>query len=267
VIADSLIRQSLPASTELSEMDDVRATAILDGELVDEFERRLDVLLAELSPGWQVPELQEPYSNDARFWAYFRRDRKRSQVGDALMEWPETAVRLADAVLDVIACDEDVASNRQLIGPMLAAVGRRRVQKHLISVVETGGLLQKVCAVRAWYWSQVTLVYRSAEDLRDGAATPQSVAADYDVADLQAWYREACLAAFVSSDHVSTRGWLARGFILDESFYLPGLHDLVLQPRMIASADPIRYADLLAKTTDGTNMAAIEFDWKDEPPS
>jgi len=101
------------------------------------------VLLAELSPGWQVPELREPYSNDETFRAYFRRNRNRSQVGGALVELPEIAVRLAEVVLDAIVCDEDVAFSRKLIEPMLASLGRRRVQQHLIRVVETGGLLKK----------------------------------------------------------------------------------------------------------------------------
>jgi hypothetical protein len=52
-----------------------------------------------------------------------------------LAERPDAAVEVADAVLDTIACDENVSYNRQLIAPILKAVGRRRVQQHLI----TGG--------------------------------------------------------------------------------------------------------------------------------
>lgn len=239
-------------------MADVRAIATEYGELDDELERRLDALVDALSPGWQPPELPEPYRSDERFRAYHRRNAKRMQVGSVLSAQPAAAARLADMVLEAIVCDEDVSFNRQLIEPMLTAIGRRRVQQHLIATVGNGGPLQKVCAVRAWYWSQVTLVYRSTEDLHEHNPTPESVAADDDVADLRALCRTACLNAFVTCHHVATREWLARGFILDENFYLPEMHANVVRARQIAQADPGRFGDLLAKTTDGTNMAAIQ---------
>jgi hypothetical protein len=181
-----------------------------------------------------------------------------------LEQRPAAAAVVAGAVLDTIVCDEDVSFNRQLIEPMLKVVGRRRVQQHLITVVEQGGLLQKVCAVRAWYWSQVTMVYRSVQGLRDRDATPESIAADRDVADLRAQYRTACLHAFVGCAHAPTRGWLARGFVLDESFYPPASHPVVERARQIALADPALFKDLLAKTSDNTNMAAIHVSQADD---
>jgi hypothetical protein len=143
---------------------------------------------------------------------------------------------------------------------MLAAVGRRRVQEHLISVIESGSFLRRVCAVRAWYWSQAMLIYHSAQALQDGRPTAASKATDDEVADLRAWYRAACLTAFVDCDHNPTREWLAMGFILDASFYPSNLHGKVARARAIAESEPVRFKGLLARTDDGTNLAAIVFD-------
>ena len=99
---------------------------------------------------------------------------------------------------------------------------------------------------------------------REAHLPEQDGSAQHDeVADLRARYRAACLDAFVRCEHVPTREWLARGFILDESFYLPDSHALVAQARQIALADPDRFKDLLFKTADGTNMAAIHFQAED----
>lgn len=227
-----------------------------DGDLHTEFEQLLDDLLVDLCPNGS-PEIPEPYRSDQRFQAYERRNAKRIHVGDLLTARPDLAVALADRVLAVIACDEDVSFNKQLIYPVLNAVGRRTVQRYLISVIETGPAHKKVCAVRAWYWSQVTLVYESVQALREHRPTPASRAADDDVVDLRGQYRIACLAAFVTCEHAPTREWLAYGFLLKEGYYPANLHDLVARGRAIAEADRDRYKDLLAKADDGTNMAQI----------
>ncbi|MCP2323397.1 hypothetical protein HDA40_001904 [Hamadaea flava] len=230
-----------------------------DGDLHAELEQRLDELLAELCPAWQPAELPDPYRNNERFVAYHRRNLKRIQVGDQLTAQPDRAANLAERVLDTIVCDEDVSFNKQLIYPLLDSIGRRRVQRYLISVIETGPASKKVCAVRAWYWSQVSLVYNSMDALQQGWPTDASRAADDDVADLRGQYRAACLAAFVACDHVLTREWLAQGFILKDEFYPPNLLDLVAQARAIAESDPSRFKELLAKNEDGTNMAQVDF--------
>jgi hypothetical protein len=234
--------------------------AWVNGDLTGAFEGRLDDLLAELCSDWAMPELPTKFASNQAFRMYHRRNAKRQQLAGVLRERPDVAVAVADRVLDAIVCDEDVASNRQLIEPMLAAVGRRRVQEYLISAVASGSLLQRVCAVRAWYWSQAVLVFDSSRALRDRRPTAVSQATDDKVADLRAWYRAACLTAFVDCDHTPTREWLANGFILNDSFYPSNLHGKVTQARAIAEADPDRFKDLLAKTMDGPNLAAIRPD-------
>jgi hypothetical protein len=222
-----------------------------------EFEQRLDELLADLHPGWQPADLPERYRSDRRFSDYHRRNAKRAQVGDVLKARPDAAAGHADGVLAAIACDEDVSSNKQLLHPAQQAVGRRAVQRYLISVIDHGPAHKKVCAVRAWYWSQVSLVYESVEAPRQNWPTRASKAADDSVADLRGEYRIACLTAFVACDHESTREWLARGFLLVEEYYPAHLHHLVARARAVAEARPSQYKDLLARKHDGTNMAQL----------
>ncbi|MFC4071395.1 hypothetical protein [Actinoplanes subglobosus] len=228
-----------------------------DGDLVSEFDQRLDELLAEVDPGWRPEEPPEPYRSDQAFRAYHRRERRRMHLGEVLREHPDTAAACAPRVLAAVACDEDVSANKQLLHPVMAVVGRRAVQRYLISVVEHEPAHKKVCAVRAWYWSQVSLRYRSFEDFREERPTPESRAADDDVADLRADYRNACLAAFVEHGHPPTREWLSRGFLLVEDYFPPNLHHLVARARAIAEADPERYHELLGRESDGTTMAQI----------
>ena len=137
--------------------------------------------------------------------------------------------------------------------------GRRTVQRYLISVVEHELAHKKVCAVRAWYWSQACLVYDSVEALHQHRLTRASQAADDEVRDLRDQYRIECLAAFVACDHEPTREWLGHGFLLVNEYYPPSLHQLVSRARAVAEADPSRYQDLLAREHDGTNLAKIRF--------
>jgi hypothetical protein len=232
-----------------------------NGHLYLIFEQRLDAVLVELGvdPA-TVPAGALSDSDSESFRAYSRRNMKRMAVSEALRRFPDRAAIVAPRVLEAITCDEDVSFNRQLIEPITAAVGRRVVQRHLISVIESGALLERVCAVRAWYWSQVTLVYRTWEDREAGRPTAQSRAADDDVADLRALYRAACLVAFIDCDDIETREWLAHGCILDPAFYPASLHAAVAQVRQIAEADPVRFANLLSKKEDGTNLMAVGRD-------
>ena len=135
------------------------------GDLDSEFEQRLDRILAVLCPDWSPPDVPDTYRDGERLRAYRRSCAKRLQVAGQLDARPDAASALAGQVLDAIACDEDVSFNRHLIHPMLHAVGRRRVQRYLISVIDDEVAHKKVCAVRAWYWSQVSLAYDSVRGL------------------------------------------------------------------------------------------------------
>ena len=211
----------------------------------DEFERHLDGLLARLDPVWTMPEL--PGEIDGPHRQYERLNVKRSTVAAMLISPPDRAVALAGPVLDAIVRDDDPTLNRQLIGPMLHAIGRREVKRRLITAVETGPAHQKLCAARAWYWTE-------GYGLRESRANPltpaERQAADDKVADLRAEFRIACLAAFVMSADDDTRDALAARFLLVDRYYPPTVHDLVAQARAIAEAEPERYARLLARSED-----------------
>ncbi|MEV4411418.1 hypothetical protein [Catellatospora sp. NPDC049609] len=226
-----------------------------DGALHAGFEERLDELLAKFLPRWQDPS--RPLDPDEAAVSARRRRDKRALLAAQLREQRARAVELAEPLLHAVVHDEDESLNRQLVEPLVEVVGRRRVQTHLIQTVAWGHPHLKVCAVRAWHWSQVTLVYDSDEALLDGRPTAASRLADDRVADLRGWYRAACLEAFVTTEHAPTRDWLARGFLLDEGHYLPDQHHLVIQARAIAEADPGRYLALLTRTEDGTSLASF----------
>lgn len=228
-----------------------------DGGLHTEFEARLDELLGRFLPRRQPPPQPVTPGGDLRLRAARRLLDKRALLAAQLREQRARAVELADELLHAVVCDEDEALNRQLVEPLVELAGRRRVQHHLIRTVEWGGAHRKVCAVRAWHWSQVTLVYASDEALREGRPTAASRLEDDRVADLRGWYRAACLEAFVQAGDGPTRDWLARGFLLDESHYLPDQHELVSRARKIAEADPGRFLSLLTRTEDGTSLAVL----------
>jgi hypothetical protein len=89
-------------------------------------------------------------SEDESFRSYSRRNMKRTAVSNALKQFPDSAAVVAPRVLEAISCDEDVSFNRQSIEPVIAVVGRRAVQRYLISVIESGALLERVWAMHAW---------------------------------------------------------------------------------------------------------------------
>ncbi len=228
-----------------------------DGGLHSEFEARLDELLLKFLPRRQPPAQPVGPDGDLRSRAARRRLDKRALLAAQLGEQRARTVELADELLHAVVCDEDETLNRQLVEPLVEVAGRRRVQHHLIGTVEWGGAHHKVCAVRAWHWAQVTLVYDSDEARREGRPTAASRLADDRVADLRGWYRAACLAAFVQAGDDATRDWLARGFLLDEGHYLPDKHELVSRARKIAEADPGRFLSLLTWTEDGTSLSVL----------
>lgn len=119
------------------------------GDLDSEFEQRLDRILALLCPDGSPADVPGTYRDDECFRPYRRICAKRLQVAHQLEARPRAASALAGQVLDAIACDEDVAFNRHLIHPMLYTVGRRRLQRYLISVIDGDVTHKKVCAVRA----------------------------------------------------------------------------------------------------------------------
>jgi hypothetical protein len=228
-----------------------------DGQIAErwtEFEGHLDALLVIFDPAWVQPPIPP---GDPLQRQYERLCVKRLHVGGVLQRDPGRTAAHAAAILDAIVRDDDPSFTKQLVGPLIAAIGRRAVQRHLIQVAETGSAPQQVCATFAWYWSQVTLVYRSPGDLDEKRATERSRAADDLVADLRAGYRIACLTAFVASRDDYVRERLADWFLLVEHYYPPTMGDLVAQARAIAEADPRRYARLLARSDDGSILGRL----------
>lgn len=59
-------------------------------------------------------------------------------------------------VLRAAVHEPDPSLNRQLVEPLVAAYGHRRVQLALIAYLETGSVPDAAGAARAWYWTHRT---------------------------------------------------------------------------------------------------------------
>jgi hypothetical protein len=81
------------------------------GDLDAEFERRLDEILAEVSPEWVPAPPPGSLRDEQRFRDYWRRNVKRMHLGDVLKARRDVAAERAEAVLAAVVCDEDVSFN------------------------------------------------------------------------------------------------------------------------------------------------------------
>ncbi|MGF6888005.1 hypothetical protein ABIA39_006518 [Nocardia sp. GAS34] len=113
------------------------------------------------------------------------------------------------------------------------------VHEAIVEYVRTGTPAEKVGATMAWYCAYPNGRHSSREDLAD-----ENVQAA--LADLRRQYRAACLAAFLASDDPDDRRDLSFGFTLDPAAYPPEDRPALLRARQIVTADPERYARILA---------------------
>jgi hypothetical protein len=208
----------------------------------------LDGLIRELCPEWSCV-LPAPLEGSQERYGFLIAA-KRMQVARVLQRQPERAATLAGLVLAAIVVDEDPSSNRQLVEPLVAAIGRRAVLASLLSYVELGSPAQRAGATRGWYWAQPTVVYATSADLDAGRPTVASQVEAEEVADLRRAFRIACLTAFLGTAEVEVRAALAMWFTLGPEDYPLEMAAQVDQARRIAARDPQRYQRLLANTTE-----------------
>jgi hypothetical protein len=216
-------------------------------DVTEDVQDLLDGLIQQLCPGWEcvLPERLE--ANHARHELIAA---KRMQVARALQRSPDQTLALAEQVLAAIVADEDPSCNRQLVEPLVAAVGRRAVLAGLLSYVQSGSPAQKAGAVRGWYWAQPTVVYASSADFRARRPTLSSRGEADEVADLRRLLRTACLTAFLTTEDAQVRAELAMWFTLNPGDYPPAIAGSVDHARRVAAGDPQRYHRLLANTTE-----------------
>jgi len=171
--------------------------------------------------------------------------------GPSRRSWQHRARRLIDTEVRQSPADEawfdplvraaiyepDPSFNRELVEPALAVFGRRRVQMALLEYLRTGTNVQRAGAARAWYWTQVPLVYVGLSSI----PTPESKA-EYDAfADLRREWDETALHVFVTNEDLDVRRCLIPGLDLRAQNYPEHLRETVVRAIDIARTHPDDY--------------------------
>jgi hypothetical protein len=159
-----------------------------------------------------------------------RRAKEASDAGSVPEDWFEPLIRAA-------VHEPDPSFNRQLVEPAIAAFGRRRVQLALIAYLDTGTAPDIAGAARAWYWTQVPLVYVGGSK----NATPESTAEYEAFSDLRKRYRYIALRRFVTEDDLDVRRCILPGIPLYPRAYPADMHDLVARAVQIARTSSDEY--------------------------
>jgi hypothetical protein len=176
---------------------------------------------------------------------YLRCERKRAAIGRAAARDLDLVRANAAPVLNAAVHDQCRSGNRQLIDPLVAALGYRPVQGELIGYVDKGTDAEAIGATMAWYWARPPLVYLGTANWERGQPTADSKAAWDALTDLRTRYRHACLRAFLARDNPEARFAMSLGFTLDPGEYPPELTPDLKHARRIALADPDRFERLL----------------------
>jgi hypothetical protein len=134
------------------------------GERLRLFEPLLDELAAEFCPEAIRPmgSRGDPVSD-----AYHRCEVKRHRVGEACASDRQAVLDHADEIMHAIAHDHCPSGNRQLIEPLVNALGPRRAMERILGFLETGSSTERLGAAMAWYWAAPTLQYSTLDELRN----------------------------------------------------------------------------------------------------
>ncbi|MCX5402664.1 hypothetical protein OHA37_02040 [Streptomyces sp. NBC_00335] len=218
------------------------------------FEPMLDELLTAFSPDWELPPIMEGEER------YHCNEVKRFEVGEAAAQDLEATRQHADLLMRAAVHDQCRSGIRQLIEPLVKAIGHRQVQSAIVDYMRTGSDAEKVGASMAWYFARPGLQYASMEDLRRGVPTEESKAELEALADLRDDYRAACLSVFLTCEDPETRQDLSLDLSLDATIYPAALQDSHEKARRIILADPERYRLLLGRCTHASSPMESQQD-------
>lgn len=183
----------------------------------DAFEPLLDELAAIFCRGQDLARAGSLGEAASR---YMRCEIKRLAIGRVASRNLAAVREHADLLLRAAVYDQCRSGNRQLVEPLVTALGRRQVKEALITYVETGTDAETIGATMAMYWTGVRLRY---SDWSHRELTASSKAELESVTDVHSRYRQACLHAFVTRDDPQLRFALSLGFTLDPAAYPPEL--------------------------------------------
>jgi hypothetical protein len=208
------------------------------------FEPFLDELAMIFCTGQHLAVTRPP---DAAVSQHWRCEVKRLAIGRAAAGDLAAVREHAALLLSTVVHDQCRSGNRQLIEPLVTALGHRRVQEALISYVETGTDAETIGATMAMYWARPPLRYTNWSRREPTAG---SKAAHDALADLRDRCGHACLHAFVRRDSPEVRFALSLRFTLDPAAYPPELLPELRRAQRIILADPSSYERILRTCKD-----------------
>ena len=163
------------------------------------------------------------------------RDEKRKWFVAAVFAKAPVPKRLFEPFLTAAINEKKPSLNRQFVEPCIHAWGHRRVNEHLLAVVEAGDAPEIAGAVAALYWANMSITFSGeVPEYTLEHATPESRAAFLELKDVWERKRELYLTTFINKDNVEVRRQIIPSLKLDESVYCDELKPLVGQAIEIA---------------------------------
>jgi hypothetical protein len=178
------------------------------------FEPLLDELAAVFCPGQDLDARPEGRVESR----YVRCEVKRLAVSRAAGRDLPLVRAHVSLMQRAVVHDQCRSGIRQLVDPLVAALGYRRVHEALIGYLERGSEAEMIGATMAWYPATPTLRY-TGSGWKRREPTAASKAQREAVADLRHRFRYACLRAFVTHDSPELRFVLSLWFTLDPADY------------------------------------------------
>ncbi|WP_410575440.1 hypothetical protein [Amycolatopsis sp. cmx-4-61] len=185
------------------------------------------------SPAADEPGVQSNWRHRARREigkAVTRHAMEASEAAPVPEEWFAPLLRAA-------VHEPDPSLNRQLVEPLVAAYGLRRVQLALIAYLDAGSAPDAAGAARAWYWTHRARSYPRGSN----TPAPSSVTTQEALSELSRRYRHIALRRFITEDDLHLRRCILPGLPLDPRLYPDTMHDLVTQAVQIARTSPDDY--------------------------
>jgi hypothetical protein len=204
------------------------------------FEPLLDELASVFCPGQDLVAGSDGRA-DSR---YMRCEAKRLAISRAADRDLPLVRAHASLMQRAVVHDQCRSGIRQLVDPLIAALGYRPLHEALVGYLERGSEAEMIGATMAWYPATPPLRYTEGgwERREPTAASKGERAA---VADLRHRFRHACLRAFVTRESLELRFAMSLWFTLDPADYPAGLQPELGQARRIILADPARYERIL----------------------
>jgi hypothetical protein len=221
--------------------------------------RLFEPLLDELTAEFHLETIGPLEPRDPVCDAYNRCEVKRLRIGKACASNHGAVLGHADEIMHAIAHDHCPSGNRQLIEPLVNALGARQVMERILVYTERGSVTERLGAAMAWYWAAPTLQYSTLGELQNDPERSQSGAIKVSlvpremtpsgknaearrlIREFRPRIRAACLRAFLASEDPSDCRYFSQFLSLSPGDYPVELHPEVEAARQIAEQHPERF--------------------------